>query len=128
VIYHYFTPDRAFVGASVATGSVYRDKISWAPHGTVGRSKTGPRQERPAWRLPIGRFTQSNKPLTLKQVQEDDRWVRAWIEGKRALGRGTIPVLPTAAAGQSGLPNEDAAGLRVALAAIAEAGGHPWSP
>src|SRR4051812_15052627 len=43
IVYHYSTPQHAFVGASVAGGPIEPRPIRWQPHGTVGRSKTGER-------------------------------------------------------------------------------------
>lgn len=48
LIFHYYTPKKAFVGASVATGTAIPDKMSWVPHGTVGRGKVVHAAERQA--------------------------------------------------------------------------------
>jgi len=39
IVFHYYTPDRAYLGASVACGVVEDTEIVHAPHGTVGRTK-----------------------------------------------------------------------------------------
>src|SRR4051812_25504614 len=39
VIFHYYTPEKCFIGASVASGRAVADTTSWIPHGTVGRTK-----------------------------------------------------------------------------------------
>jgi hypothetical protein len=49
IVFHYSTPRRSFVGASVAGGPVEERPIVWVPHGTVGRSKRGERAPRPGW-------------------------------------------------------------------------------
>jgi hypothetical protein len=89
LIFHYYTPKKAFVGASVATGVAVTDKMSWVPHGTVGRDKAVHAAERPAWRLPIADYVAASEPLTLAEVQNDDDWVRKWIAEKRS-GADTV--------------------------------------
>lgn len=85
LVFHYYTPDKAFVGASVAKGVAVPDKMSWIPHGTVGRGKAVHAPDRPAWSLPIGSYIAASEPLTLAEVQRDDEWVRKWIADKRSL-------------------------------------------
>jgi len=83
IVFHYHTPKKAFVGASVAAGVAVSDEMSWVAHGTVGRrNRTVPRV-RPAWRLPIAGYLAADKPLTLGQIQKDQDWVRRWIAEKK---------------------------------------------
>ena len=84
LIFHYYTPKKAFVGASVATGIAVPDKMSWTPHGTVGRGKAVHAAERQAWSLPIAGYVSAHEPLTLADIQVDDAWVRKWITEKRS--------------------------------------------
>jgi sulfur transfer complex TusBCD TusB component (DsrH family) len=84
LIFHYYTPQRAFVGASIAAGTALPDKMAWIPHGTVGRSRTSHAPSRPAWRLPIKSYIAASEPLTLAEVQKDGDWVRDWIADKHA--------------------------------------------
>ena len=53
LIFHYHTPEKAFIGASVATGAAVPDQMSWVAHGRVGRRNSEYGAQRPAWRLPI---------------------------------------------------------------------------
>lgn len=85
IIFHYYTPLKAFVGASVATGVALPDKMSWVPHGTVGRGKKEHAVSRPAWRLPISGYVTASTPLTLTDVQKDEVWVRKWIAEKQTV-------------------------------------------
>jgi Domain of unknown function (DUF3883) len=84
LIFHYYTPKKAFVGASLARGVAVPSKMSWVPHGTAGRGKAVHAAERPAWSLPIVNFVAAGEPLTLAEVQNDDEWVRKWIAEKRS--------------------------------------------
>lgn len=83
VIYHYYTPTKTFVGASVAAGQVVLDKMSWVPHGTVGRKRGQRARLRPAWRLPLKSYVAASTPLLLMDVQNDEVWVRNWISEKQ---------------------------------------------
>src|SRR5438128_1797615 len=53
IVFHYSTTRKAFVGASVAGGPVEERLRVWAPHGTVGVKKKGPRPARPCWWRPL---------------------------------------------------------------------------
>jgi hypothetical protein len=89
IVFHYSTRDKAFVGASAAVGTANETKIQWTPHGTVGRSKAEGRDFRPAWSLPLARFCISPTPLTLAKIQQDQEWVRNWLEAKKTTA-GTV--------------------------------------
>jgi hypothetical protein len=82
IVFHYSTPRKLFVGASVAGGPVEERQIIWAPHGTVGRSKRSKRTPRPGWWRPLYGYTTSPTPLTLTMVNQDQAWVREWVTKK----------------------------------------------
>lgn len=83
IVFHYYTPKKAFVGASVAAGVAVSDEMSWVAHGTSGRRNKYVPRVRPAWRLPITSYLAAEKPLTLAQIQKDQDWVRQWIAQKK---------------------------------------------
>ena len=51
IVFHYWTPTKAFVGASVAAGPLEDRPIAWAPRETVGRAKQEQRAPRRGWSL-----------------------------------------------------------------------------
>src|SRR5262245_49568909 len=65
IVFHYATPERAFVAASVACGVLEECEIVWVPHGTVGRGKGAERDPRPGWRLPLTRMRRARRFLPL---------------------------------------------------------------
>src|SRR5262245_33831745 len=52
-IFHYSTKGKSFRGASIAGGPIEDRPIVWAPHGTVGRSKSDERTPRAGWWRPL---------------------------------------------------------------------------
>jgi hypothetical protein len=95
IVYHYYTPDRAFVGASVACGVVEESSIVHTPHGTVGRARHGDRQPRPAWRLPLTGYREARKafPLAELDAPRERRWLEECIETtSRGAGHTMVPV------------------------------------
>jgi hypothetical protein len=89
IVFHYSTVTKSFVGASVAGGPVESRPILWTPHGTVGRANQQSRWPRPGWWRPLYGFVEAAEPLTLAVVQQDQAWVRDWIEGKMERPGGT---------------------------------------
>jgi hypothetical protein len=85
IVFHYYTPKKAFVGASVAAGVALPDQMLWTAHGTVSRRKVISPKLRPAWRLPIRDFVTAEKPVTLAEAQKDQDWVRRWMAEKKAM-------------------------------------------
>jgi hypothetical protein len=83
IVFHYSTPAKSVIGASVAGGPVESRPIMWAPHGTVGRAKRNDRAARPGWWRPLYGYVKCAPPLTLTAVQEDQAWVRSWIAEKQ---------------------------------------------
>jgi len=93
IVFHYWTPARAFVGASVAGGPLEERPIVWAPHGTVGRAKPELREPRPGWWLPLYGYREAGVPLWLRALHDpvEDTWIREWIsERGEAAGRGSV--------------------------------------
>jgi len=84
IVFHYSTKRRAFIGASVAGGPVETRQIVWAPHGTIGVKKKGPREPRPGWWRPLYGYTASKLPLTLATINrpEHQEWVREWAASR----------------------------------------------
>src|SRR6185437_13171125 len=85
IVFHYHTPEKAFLGASVAIGTAVSDTMAWIPHGTAGRRKGEHAVARAAWRLPLREYVTAHEPLTLAEVQKDESWVREWISEKQTL-------------------------------------------
>jgi hypothetical protein len=87
IVFHYFTPEKSFIGASVAVATAANDEMLWVSHGGGGNRLLKDRMRRPAWRLPIRGFLRMPNPLTLAEVQNDDSWVREWIAEKKRRSR-----------------------------------------
>lgn len=64
----------AFVGRSLAVGSVQTSSIVWNAHGTVGRARGETSARQPSWRFPLEGFTEFQEPITLAEVRS--------VEGK----------------------------------------------
>jgi hypothetical protein len=82
IVFHYYTPDRAFIGASVACGVVEETEIVHVPHGTVGRARQEDRQPRPAWRLPLTGYRTASQPfpLSVLDAAHERRWLEEWVK------------------------------------------------
>jgi hypothetical protein len=86
IVFHYWTPAKAVVGASVAGAPLEERPIVWAPHGTVGRAKPEQRLPRPGWWLPLYGYRPAAAPLSLASLRSsaDEEWIRTWITEKAA--------------------------------------------
>ena len=91
LVFHYYTPEKAFVGASIVAGPVRESSIVWAAHGTVGRSKKQTRGSRPAWKLPLSGYIRAEQPLSLTLLQKDQARIRSWINAKKSGGSVMSP-------------------------------------
>lgn len=92
IIFHYWTPKKAFVGASVAGGPLEERPISWVPHGTYGRARET-HNLREGWWLPVYGYTEANTPLTLEYANhsEEQVWIRQWVSTmKERAGSGLV--------------------------------------
>jgi len=94
IVFHYSTATKAIVGASVAGAPLEERPTLWAPHGTVGRAKSGTRTPRPGWWLPLYNYTIAKTPLTLQRLQSpaEQEWIRQWVKDKRTVGRLALPL------------------------------------
>ncbi len=94
LVFHYSTPRRAFVGASVAGAPVETRSIIWAPHGTVGVKKKAPRAARPGWWRPLYGYTPTTTPLTLATINtpQHQTWVREWASARGFSGAARLPL------------------------------------
>jgi hypothetical protein len=89
IIFHYLTPEHGFVGASVAGGPIEDRIITWAAHGTVGRSNPAPRSPRAGWWRPLYGY-RSIERFGIEHYQQpaEMAWIRNWMaENERAYRR-----------------------------------------
>src|SRR5262245_51360222 len=77
IVFHYWTPERSFVAASVVCGVLENSQMVWVPHGTVGRSKEDDRRPRASWRLALTGLEPTKPPLRLKALDAPSE--RNWI-------------------------------------------------
>src|SRR6266481_11199 len=94
MVFHYSTKGRSFVGASVAGGPVETRQIVWAPHGTVGVRKKGPRAARPGWWRPLYGYVRPQLPLTLATINKPEHqgWVRTWAASRGLSSAARLPL------------------------------------
>lgn len=79
VVFHYYTPTKAFVAASIAGGPLRENRIIWQPHGTAGRNRELD-EERASWLRPLTAFTHATEPLTLAALDTpaEIAWLKQW--------------------------------------------------
>ncbi len=93
IVFHYSTVAKAIVGASVAGAPLEERPIIWVPHGTVGRTNSGDRKQRPGWWLPLYQFTPSTSRMTLRDFQSpgEQAWIQDWIKERRTSDGLALP-------------------------------------
>jgi hypothetical protein len=96
VVFHYSTPENAFVGASIAAGRIEERPIIWTPKGTTGRARQTERGERPGWWVPLRGFRRAERSLNLEELQtpEHQAWLREWIARAQEHGPTYAPIQP----------------------------------
>jgi len=95
IIFHYWTPKRAFIGGSVAGGPLEERPINWVPHGTYGRERES-HEMRDGWWLPVYGFTETSTPLTLEYANQahEQTWIREWVSTMKQRAEGGIVAAP----------------------------------
>lgn len=79
IVFHYYSPDHAIIGASVATANLIEEPITWTPHwtGKLGKEKKkAPALPRPGWKRSLEGYLPLDSPLTLTDIQKSDNFIR----------------------------------------------------
>ena len=82
IIFHYSSAQHAIVGVSLATAELGEKTISWTPHWTGKHSReklAAAAKPRPGWVRNLQGYRPLEAPLTLKEIQEADGFIRDWV-------------------------------------------------
>jgi hypothetical protein len=77
LVFHFFKPEEAIVGWSIATGDVWEDEVFWGAQGTSARLAGNTPVLRPGWRLGIENFTPLTPALPLSEIRRNEPAVLA---------------------------------------------------
>jgi hypothetical protein len=94
IVFHYYSPRRAIIGASVATSTLKNGSIDWIPHWT-GEARKAHKSvpTRPAWIRLLSGYTPLPEPLTLDEIQSSQELVRKTIADLEASGLAPMTFL-----------------------------------